>query len=1022
MHRKLPIAFLWHMHQPLYKDMVTGKYHLPWVRLHATYSYLDMASILDNFPKARSTFNITPSLIWQLLDISSGKPVDDIFLELTEKDAGELDEGEKIFILRNFFSCDWKRAVEPSPRYLELLEKRGEDPSEGAIRVKSPGFSSQDMRDLQVLFNLAWCGFTLRKKDPIVKELVAKGTDYTEEDKKNLLKCQAETVSSILPLYKRLQDEGKIEISTTPYYHPILPLLCGDSSGRGIDHKDDAKVHVKKAIDLYEKVFGRKPEGMWPAEGSVSQNIIPILADEGIKWMASDEGIVIESFRGEDISRSELIYRAFTAEEDGKSIDMVFRDINLSNAVSFKYSNLPGKKAFHDMYADLKGIEKSLHNDKGEHLVPIILDGENPWPYYPDGGYAFLSEIYKKLSGSDGMELVTIGQYLKNNSERKHIGKLFSGSWINRNFDKWSGSPQKDRAWVYLEKARIAVFSEGTPSPEVLEELYIAEGSDWFWWYDEFGTELNLVYDELFRMHLSNMYRLTGKNVPHYLEEAVPSVPGVRKLPGEVARGEMARMPNVLFVSSEVVPFSKTGGLADVSGSLPRALAELGCDVRVVTPLYRCVTDHDFKIEKEAESVKSPFPDGMERFDVYSTRENGVTVYFIRNKKYYYRAGIYGSDGVDYRDNADRFSFFSKAALALQDITGFHPDIIHCNDWQTALIPFYLKHQLVEESAYRKIRTLFTIHNMAYQGIFRKRALKAAGIPEKYFNMNDLEFYGKLNFMKSGILYSDAVNTVSYRYAEEIMTPEYGAGLEGLVQSRKDELYGIPNGADYSVWSPKNDSQIKAKYDISNMTGKGQCKEDLIRDTRLDIPPDAPLIGAVTRLAEQKGMDLVAGSIERIIALGAGLVILGRGDKKYNDMFSRLVSKYPGKVYVSNSFNDELAHKIEAGCDMFLMPSRYEPCGLNQMYSIKYGTIPIVRATGGLDDAIVDYDEDRQRSNGFKFGPATADALYKAIERAFALYQDKNAWGELVERAMKCDFSWERSAGQYLSLYNKLIS
>ncbi|MDP8299107.1 MAG: glycogen synthase GlgA [Candidatus Tantalella remota] len=1022
MHRKLPIAFLWHMHQPLYKDLVSGKYHLPWVRLHSTYSYLDMAAIIDKYPKAKCTFNITPSLIWQLKDISSGEPVDDVFLELTAKNADGISEDEKIFILRNFFSCDWKRAVASSRRYVELLEKRGEDPAEGALRVKSPEFSSQDMRDLQVLFNLAWCGFTLRGKDPLIKELVEKGAGYTEDDKKNLLEHQAKTVKSILPLYKRLQDEGKIEISTTPFYHPILPLLCGDSSGRGIDHKDDAKVHVKKAIALYEEVFGRKPEGMWPAEGSVSQQIIPILADEGIKWIASDEGIVIESFRGEDIPRGELIYNAFTAEEDGRSIDIVFRDINISNAISFKYSNFSGKKAFHDMYADLKGIAKSFSHDKREHLVPVILDGENPWPYYPDGGQGFLAATYKKLSASDSMEMVTIGQYLKNNGERKRIGKLFSGSWINRNFDKWSGSPQKDKAWEYLQKAREAAFADGVPSPEVLEELYIAEGSDWFWWYDEFGTELNLVYDDLFRLHLSNVYKLMGQEEPHYLKEAVPSTPGVRKLPAGGARAEMASMPNVLFVSSETVPFSKTGGLADVAGSLPRALAELGCDVRVVTPLYRCVTDLDFELIKEAENVKCPFPDGTERFDVYSARENGVTFYFVRNKKYYDRAGLYGTASGDYHDNACRFSFFSKAALGTADVMGFRPDVIHCNDWQSALIPFYLKYKLTDSSIFRHVKTLFTIHNMAYQGVFKKKMMKKAGIPEKFFNMNDLEFYGKLNFMKAGILYSDAINTVSYRYAEEIMTSQYGAGLDGLVRSRKDVLYGIPNGVDYSVWSPKNDSQIKANYDLSDVSGKVECKKDLLEYTGLDISMDAPLIGSVTRLAEQKGMDLVAKIMDRITALGAGVVVLGNGDARYNRIFADLVSKYPGKVYVCNSFNDELAHKIESGCDMFLMPSRYEPCGLNQMYSTKYGTIPIVRATGGLDDAIVDYDAERELSNGFKFGPADPEALYKAIERAVTLYKDKDEWKALIKRAMKCDFSWERSAGQYLSLYNKLTS
>jgi starch synthase len=1021
MKKKLSIAFLWHMHQPLYKDLVTGKYHLPWVRLHSTYSYLDMASILDDFPKAKVTFNLTPSLIWQLLDLSGDEPVDDVYLELSLKNADELTEEEKHFILRNFFSCDLEKAIFPVKRYKDLFYKRGNVLRVEELKKKTEDFSAADMRDLQVLFNLAWCGFTLRGKDPLVKKLVHKGSGYTEKDKSDLLKLQKEVVASIIPLYKRLQDEGKIEISTTPFYHPIMPLLCRGNSEQGYDYQEDARVQVKKAIDLYQQVFGRKPVGMWPSEGSVSQEIIPILEDEGIKWIASDEGILLESFNNDDFLREDLIYKAFKAEEDGRSIDIVFRDINISNAISFRYANMPSRKACTDMLKDISGICKSTSSREGEHIVPIILDGENPWPYYPDGGKGFLSEVYKKLSSSHEMELVTVGGYLDSHDEREEIGKLFSGSWIDRNFNKWIGSPQKNKAWEYLKKTRRELFSSGKPSKEALEELYIAEGSDWFWWYDDFGSELNFVFDELYRLHLSNVYRLMGRNVPHYLTQPIHAGPTAQELPEVATPLTMGRFPKVLIVSSEVVPFAKTGGLADVSGSLPRALASFGCDVRVIMPLYKCVSDGDFELVKEFGHTRHRFRKGGIRFELYSTRSEGITTYFVKDNRFFKREGLYGTPKGDYPDNGLRFGLFSRAVLDTVKDLDFKPDIIHCNDWQTALIPFYLRFKLSDDDYYRGIKTLFTIHNMAYQGLFSRHIMRKLGMPNGFFNMNDLEFYGKLNFMKSGILYSDAVSTVSHRYAEEIMTSEYGCGLDGLLRSRKSVLYGIPNGVDYSVWSPKKDQFIKKNFDAGTIDKKLECKRDLLEYTKLPLPENAPLIGCVTRLADQKGVDLLAEAVERIVALDAGLVILGRGEKHYIRLFLNLAKKYPRNVYVCTDFNDELAHKIEAGCDIFVMPSRYEPCGLNQMYSIKYGTIPVVRATGGLDDVIIDFDENREGSNGFKFGLADTEAFYAAVKRAVEVYGDKPLWKELMLRAMSYDFSWRHSAEQYVKLYRKIM-
>ena len=1020
MAKTLSVAFLWHMHQPLYKDLMTGKYHLPWVRLHSTYSYLDMVSVLKEFPKIKCTFNLTPSLIWQLLDISGNKDIDDTYLKLSAKHAEELTGEEKIFILKNFFSCDRASAIDPVRKYRGLFDKRGDDLSRKTLLERSGSFSTEDYRDLQVLFNLAWCGFTLRREDTLIKDLVSKGAGFSESDKKELIKKQEEVVSSILPLYKNLQDEGRIEISTTPFYHPIMPLLCG-RGGKGLDLKEDVEVHLKKAIKLYKKVFGSRPIGMWPSEGSVSPEIIPMLKKSGIKWIATDEGILLESFRGQGISRDDLVYRTFTAGNGDDKVDIIFRDINISNAISFRYSRIHSQKAAEALISDIHGIQMAVSSSKGGRVLSVILDGENPWPYYSDGGREFLRETYRQLSVMKDVETLTVGECLEASSDRTHIPELYSGSWIDRNFKKWMGSPQKDRAWEYLEKARKALFSADDPPPEALEELYIAEGSDWFWWYDEFGTELNLIFDELFRLHLANIYTLIGRSVPHYLEEPMPESPLSRTLPEISTPGEMARTMNILFVTSEASPFAKTGGLADVSESLPKELLSLGCDVRVIMPYYSCVADKRVRTKVEIKELDCPFGGKMPGFGLLSNRASGLTTYFVRNNALYGRPYLYGRPGGEYRDNYKRFGFFSKAVLSAIEAVDFKPDIIHCNDWQTGLIPFYLKYRLSGKGLHTGIKTLFTIHNLAYQGIFDKSVMKKLDIPESFFNMNDLEFYGKINFMKSGILYSDAVSTVSHRYAEEIMTAEYGSGLDGLIRSRRDVLYGIPNGADYSVWNPETDRKIKCRYNAETVRKKSECKKDLIEYTGLDILPDMPVLGCVTRLVDQKGMDLLAEAADKIVTLGAGIVILGSGSNEYNRLFSSLAARHPRNIHVSLDFNDDLAHKIEAGADIFVMPSRYEPCGLNQMYSLKYGTIPVVRATGGLDDVIVDFDSDMEKGNGFKFGPPTSEALFKAVKRAVELYHRKDAWEKLVIRAMKCDFSWARSAEKYLSLYRNMI-
>ncbi|MFH1797941.1 MAG: glycogen synthase GlgA [Candidatus Omnitrophota bacterium] len=477
----------------------------------------------------------------------------------------------------------------------------------------------------------------------------------------------------------------------------------------------------------------------------------------------------------------------------------------------------------------------------------------------------------------------------------------------------------------------------------------------------------------------------------------------------------------VVLVSPEAAPFAKTGGLADVAGSLPLALESSGCHVSVFLPRYRQVRDKDFGIKALKRNMSVKLGGADLAFSLSICKTKGVDFYFIEKDEYFDREFLYGTAKEDYPDNAVRFSFFSKAVLHSVTVMGINPDIIHCNDWQTGLVPFYLRHSAEDFKPISNSRVLFTVHNLAYQGLFPKEVMPRLDIGDEFFTPETLEFYGKLSFMKAGMIYADAVSTVSKGYAREILTPEFGCGLDGLLKTRKDNLYGILNGADYSVWNPKTDGYIKAPYDEKNIENKTKCKKNLIEQMKLKIPVSAPLLGVISRLAEQKGIDIIAESADEIVKLGCGLVILGAGDEKYHKLLGALAKKYPKNIAVKIAFDNDLAHKIEAGSDIFLMPSRYEPCGLNQMYSLKYGTVPVVTAVGGLDDTIVDYTQDRKKGNGFKFDNADKVDFMNALKRALHVYNnEKREWRKFVVNAMGCDFSWVRATKEYIKIYQSM--
>ena len=477
---------------------------------------------------------------------------------------------------------------------------------------------------------------------------------------------------------------------------------------------------------------------------------------------------------------------------------------------------------------------------------------------------------------------------------------------------------------------------------------------------------------------------------------------------------------NVLFVSPEIDPFAKTGGLADVAGALPRALKRLGCQVRLVMPLYQQVRRGGFPLQKIWDNLWIPLGDHGLAADIYQgDLEEGLPVYFVERDEFYDRSGLYGTIKGDFIDNDRRFVYLCRSALALARAIDFQPHIIHSHDWQTGLLPALLYYQRSRDSFFSETAALFTIHNMAYQGLFPRSLIDLAGLPPESFSVQGLEYWGQVNLLKSGIVYSQIVNTVSRKYSQEIQTPEFGYGMQGILEARKNDLFGIVNGVDYQVWDPARDTFLAAPYTAQDLRGKTACKRDLL--DRYHLPQsriDCPLLGIISRLADQKGFDLLAGIMDRLLQEEIILVILGTGEEKYHHLFGEWAARYPEKIGLRLEFDNALAHQIEAGCDIFLMPSRYEPCGLNQIYSLKYGTIPVVRATGGLDDTIIQYNSETGEGTGFKFYPYDTEAFWGCLRRALELFQNRKVWNGLVRNAMAMDFSWEASAREYITLYD----
>ncbi len=548
--KRLGVAFLWHMHQPFYKDPISGKYLMPWVRLHGIKDYYPMALLLENSGRARATFNMVPSLVEQIDDYANNGATD-TFLDLTVKKASSLTLQDKLDILNNFFKVNFKRFIEPHPRYSELLIKKGVKPLSGtALKNMINSFSEADFRDLQVLFNLAWFHSLSIEEDINLKDLIDKKKGYTEEDKEFVIQKQREIMAAIIPLYKRLSDSGRIEITTTPYYHPILPLLCDTSVAKvslpgyplpkKFSHPEDAAWQIEEAIKLHTEKFGSPPRGMWPSEGSVSNEALKIMINKGIDWVATDEDILFRTlsmyenkYRDQEVFDRRIIYRPYNFKHDMRHITMIFRDKNLSDMISFAYNSWNPVEAARDLIGHLNRTAENLRRDTEKALLTIVMDGENAWEYYEDNGRKFFETLYSELDQQSDIYSTTVSDFIEVDPPKRALEDIYPGSWIDHNFRIWIGEEQDNVSWGYLDRVRkdLVKFTrefhrdpkkDGAKLAEAWRELYIAEGSDWNWWYSgKAHTGGDNPFDGLYRTHLKNVYKFLKKPMPDFLKISI---------------------------------------------------------------------------------------------------------------------------------------------------------------------------------------------------------------------------------------------------------------------------------------------------------------------------------------------------------------------------------------------------------------------------------------------------------------------------------------------------------------------
>jgi len=525
------LCFLLHMHQPYYKNLKTNTFEMPWVRLHGVKGYFDIPSIVEKFENIKLTVNIVPSLLEQLIDYGN-KNGEDIYLKLSLKPAKQMTTEEKVFVIDNFFSVNHQIHLPKESRYLNLFKLRSETKDQNILKQRVTLFSEQDITDLQMLFNLSWFGFTAKEKYPLINDLILKKQNYTTEEIKKVIEIQREIISSLIPLYSKLQKAGKIEISVSPYYHPILPLIYNsDFANRcqntalpeTFNYKEDAKKHIDDAINYFEKVFLQKPKGMWPSEGSVSPEILELIKESKIEWIATDEEILKNSGFKEK-HRYSYIYKPYKFQTREGYINCIFRDKNLSDMIGFRCHKVNSTDAVKMFLDELKEIENYHKNNKEELVIPIVLDGENPWEYYQNSGKDFLEKLFIEIEKNNNLKTETINNVFENTQKSENLKQIHTGSWINANFKIWIGHSETNRAWSYLLKTRkffdksVKNIKDNSIKTKAFKEIMIAEGSDWFWWFgDDFQIKDKDKFDTLFRNHLANVYNFSGVTVPGYL-------------------------------------------------------------------------------------------------------------------------------------------------------------------------------------------------------------------------------------------------------------------------------------------------------------------------------------------------------------------------------------------------------------------------------------------------------------------------------------------------------------------------
>jgi starch synthase len=1205
--KPIHVAFVWHMHQPYYKDDLTRTYLLPWVRLRSAKDYYKMPALLDGYPKIRATFNLVPSLLAQIEDYGKEESVD-LFLNLSRRDAAELSAEERDFLLHWMRESPRALRVQQSSRYLEL-----------ASRAVDAQFTTADIRDLQVWFNLAWCDPVWVESDPRLAELKRKDRDFSEGDKQPLFQAQHEIMAKVIPKYRELADRGQAELTFSPYYHPILPLLCHVDSARSADpqihlperhfsHREDAERQVELGLGLFERLLGRRPKGMWPSEMAVGESVIGLAAGAGLDWMISDEEVLARSLDNH-YSRDEQLYSPMRIDREGHTLAMVFRDSQLSNAIGFDYQRMSSIDAARALVGRLRQIGEQ-QGDR-DLLVVIALDGENAWEFYPRDGHDFLNALYTELESSQDIVTTTVGDFIAQHPPQQQLHHLHTGSWIGASLDTWIGDPDHNVAWDLLADTRSWLEEEARQRPKESEqaalawrEILITEGSDWFWWFSrKHDSGMDQIWDNQFRLHLRNVYKLMGSRAPARLFQPIikrapapernmpaaaispvsyddpewskagyflvgsgfgalhrpagfvervfygndnehlyfridtPRSPAqleaqhvdfwlycsgapagdgtsdvdlplpvtamadlgfepayaVRIVPRssggsvtvakivepqtkgmvetgwevpdpffiaipfkEIGKGpgdtlELAlvvtrdgrdvevvppsgalgvRVPGeapaagvphahhlkVLVATAELAPFAKLGGVADVAAALSKELLRMGHDVRVVMPRYRQVDIGRYNLRPVVTDLQVPLGAQKLEATIYEGRLGDMVVYFVDCPTLFDRDGMVG-----FGDDDARSVFFSRALLEMLPALEFFPDVIHVHDWYAALVPNLLD-RVYSQGPYEEIATTLTIHNLAAQGNFGFGALMLAGLEE--WGLIQVGIPGidnVVNVLGRGIHFADVVNTVSERYATEIQTPQFGEGLDELLRRNAHKLHGVVNGIDYEIFDPQRDPNVAHHFSSDAPEGKALCRADLRAELGLD-DVNKPVCAIVSRFYDVKGLDLVEQAMPHLLHLGLQVVVIGTGDRRYEDMFRRWAGEVPHQVFASIGFDAALAQRVYAGADMLWMPSRFEPCGLAQLIALRYGTIPVVRETGGLADTIRDYNAVAATGNGFTFDAYDAWEFFAAVVRAAETFRHPELWTWLVRHAMTEDVSWSRSAHRYVQLYLAAIT